>query len=195
MDALKATGSCNYVETWIGRVIDKECFETSLSEEEFHRLLSVMKRYHAKCSQGDYKSFTCYDMVLTKKIHHVDTEDIKVFQQKLLDSETQTNTQTFYMERKKLASVLFPSTCNIHRTTFFRKLTFRINHRVFVNFLQEKEQGHDLVSRKAFLNFNSSKDVDLNEQAQLMKKIAQDMVQALTSPQHPGPTSGTALKM
>lgn len=178
MKANKYMMTRNYIETWLGKH-DDDCFKTTLPQEQFEALLKVMKKYDAKCNQGDFKSYTCYDMVLVKKIVDHDAQDIKVYQQKVVDVTTTPYTQTLHMERKKVASVLFPSTCNIHRTTFFRKLVFRVNHRIFVNFVQEKEQGSDQTHFKVFVNFNSAKDIDVTEQMNIMNKVVNDLSRQL----------------
>lgn len=145
-----------------------------------------MRKYDAKSFQGDFKTYQYFDMSLVKKIENNDATDIKVYQSRLVHSTSTPTTQALYFEKHKVSSVLFPSTMNVHRITYVRKLVFRLNHRMFVNFVIEKEQGSDQKHYKVFLNYNASKDADVPTISAYMDKIVADF-----TPQIEVPTSGT----
>lgn len=77
--------------------------------------------------------------------------------------------ETKYM-RRKIPDVLFPSTNKYDMRRLIRRLTFRMNNRVFLNFQQELEDD-GVIRRKVFINYNHSSDVDVKETTDIMRKI------------------------
>lgn len=177
--------NANYVEIWFGHHDAQNNFITGLPHNKFSVLLKGMRKIagsDVKHFQGDFKIYQHYDMHMVKKIEDDQAADIKVYQQKVVNVLENKNTQTLSFERKKVSSVLFPSTMDLHRIVFVRKLVFRINHRLFVNFAIEQEQGSEQKNYKVYINFNSSKDVDIPHQCLLMGKLADQLASTLEEP-------------
>lgn len=175
----------NYVEVWFGRREKNNIFCTRVEQPTFMTMLKGMRKIigsDVKHFQGDFKIYQHYDMHMVKKIEDQQAVDIKVYQQKLMDIQEGDSTQVLSFERKKVSSVLFPSTMDLHRIVFVRKLVFRINHRLFVNFAIEQEQGNHEKNYKVYINFNSSKDVDLPHQCSLIQKLVNQLTPTLEEP-------------
>lgn len=168
----------NYVETWMGIHESNHVFQTALNETIFAKMQKAVQDKHYPVHTSHTKTTTCYDILLVKKIHPetLVAEDIKAYQQRVLHVDTHAQYQTLSMEKKKISAVLFPSTCQLHRVVHAVHTSYRVSHRLFINFVTERETGSSEVCHRVYVNYNHGKDADQAEQLKKMEAITQLLV-------------------
>lgn len=163
-----------------------------VSEAEFQRMLGVMYTSRERPFQADYKEYYLDNLVLSKKIEDGAATESKVYQVFPTTVEDHPHFRVVYYHKKKLTTIAFPSTRSFDAVRHTRRLTFRINNRVYVNFQTSAEAGLPLTS-KVYINFNNSKDADLQEAMSCINGVISRLCPSSTTfTQPPAPTSQTS---
>lgn len=150
-----------------------------MSEQEFNTYLQRMKATNFKYFQTDSKEYVQGNMLLVKKIENNSVTESKAYQIIPLEVvDVSTNIRAVAYERKKLSTIAFQSTKNLDMIKHKRRLIFRVNNKIYVNFQCELCEGH--MCRKVFINFNNSKDADLKESFNTMQSLLDIIVPAST---------------
>jgi hypothetical protein len=156
----------------IGRSFD-------VSPHNFNMYLAKMKSYpNLKCFQADSKEYEHRDLQLVKKIKDNEVQESKVYQTtpvKVLDND---NCRIIAFEKKKLSTVVFQSSKSYDHIKHKRKLIFRVNNKIYINFQQEFMNGK--VFRKIYINFNNNKDTDMKDSFTTIMQLMRDIFSSTT---------------
>lgn len=150
--------------------------KTDIHEDAFARYMEKARACVAsKPFQVDHKEYIYGNLHLTRKVQDESCVETKAYQLAVKQVEDRETYRAVYYERKKLAATSFPSTMDTHMTTYKRRLIFRINNRIYLNF---QHYWHDdaALFRKVYINYNISKDVDFKaDMADIHALISQIM--------------------
>lgn len=161
--------TCNYDYLEIILITEEDNYD--IPENTFNDLLCKLKsdtNSSYKYFQCDTKEYHNRQMLLLKKIKDNDVIETKAYQMKLVDVHDtivcQQKLRILKNEKKKVSTIIFPSAKQYDNIVFKRRLIFRVNNKVYINFQIEKiaEDGSN-VRRKIYINFNNSKDTDMND--------------------------------
>ena len=155
----------NYVEIHIGKLLGTGFFQYSLSSDEFFNYMDKMQKKYDKCFQTDHKEYILNNMRLIKQVSETgDVDDTKVNMFHVLKTDVLSSELMMVIyDKKKLPIVGFPSTSSLSGIKHVRRLIFRVNNRIFVNFQEEKVHGSEEMCYRLFVNYNHSDGVDLKE--------------------------------
>lgn len=160
---------CNYVEAHIG-TWNEGIFLNGISKDSFYNLLQKMKHVDAKSSVYNTRHQSHYYLEKVDKIENEEIAETKVYQSKVLHTQKDPQVFWLYKQRNKVTSVLFPSTNLLHSVCHRKSVVFRVNNRLFVNFVIEKNQREGTIY-KVFLNLNLTRDTDISDMSQKINKI------------------------
>lgn len=145
----------NTPNTGIGRSYD-------VSAVDFNMYLAKMKKWpNLKCFQADSKEYDHRDLQLVKKIKDNEVQESKVYQTTPVAIIDESCYRVVAFEKKKLSTVVFPSSKTYDQIKYKRKLIFRVNNKIYINFQQEFIK--DKVFRKIYINLNNNKDTDIKD--------------------------------
>ncbi len=153
---------CNYIEFYIGKKYNDECFDSSLDENIFYDYLNKYSKLNYKFFQSDFKIYKKNDLTLQKTIDKNQVIETKVYQYNTLYSNDTDKTRTIFYEKKKLSPVGFPSTSNLNEIILTRRLTIRINNKIYINFDIDKTTDN-ILYYKIFINININKNTDYQD--------------------------------
>ena len=174
MFPLKIIENCNYIEVHIGSKHDGY-FQNGMNRNTFYDILQQMRKIESKATQYNTKEYTHYFLKKVEKIDHEQVTETKVFHHKYLHTDVTQHANCVYQTRSKITSVLFPSTNQIHDMVYQKKLVFRINNRLFVNFVVEKRPNEEDMSYKIFINLNITRDTDISEMSEKIDRIVRTL--------------------
>ena len=150
-----------------------------IQEDEFNMYLSKMRQYQQyKFFQVDTKEYYHRNLVLIKKIKDGTIEETKVYQQTPLHVIDLNHFRVVSFEKKKLSTIAFPSSKTYDDIKHKRKLIFRVNNKIYINFQQELD-GSNKMSRKVYINFNNNKDTDVKDSVSTIKHLMQDIFRGM----------------
>lgn len=149
-----------------------------IDDEQFNGCLKKMKAFQYanqyKCFTVDTKEYYHRNLHLIKKIKDNVVEETKVYQVSPIDYIDCPGNRVITYDKKKLSTVVFPSTQKYDMIKYKRKLIFRINNKIYVNFQQEKDG--EKLSKKIYINFNNNKDTNIKDSFITIKKLINDIL-------------------
>ena len=165
-------------------VITKDNNTYDVSPELFEKILQTFaqtcKTY--KYFQSDYKEYIYRNTHMIKKIENDTVTETKVYMYRPVFINNINNTKYIFYERKKISSINFPSKKEYDTVIYKRKMIFRINNKIYVNFQQEIfPEDSDKIYHKIFINFNNHKDSDLTETSTKISSLLNTLIMASTS--------------
>lgn len=146
----------------------------NISDDEFSRYLSNMRmQMQYKYFTVDTKEYYHRNLQLVKKLKGNAVEETKVYQMTPINILDFKNFRIVIYDKKKLSTVAFPSSQRYDFIKYKRKLIFRVNNKIYVNFQQEKDG--EILSKKIYINFNNNKDTNIKDVCNLIKKLIKDI--------------------
>lgn len=141
-----------------------------IPEPDFNSYLQRLKSTPYKYFQTDSQECAQGNLFLVKKIENNAVTESKAYQVNPLEIiDSVPGFRIVAYEKKKLATIAFQSTKSLDHVKHKRKLIFRVNNRIYINFQYEYCEGE--VHRKIFVNFNNSKDADQKESFNIIQGI------------------------
>lgn len=142
-----------------------------VSQQVFDKMLARMQ--DARAFQSDHKEYILENLTMTKKIEDGTVKETKVYQAYPVAIQDHPGFRVIFYHKKKLTTIAFPSTKTFDDVKYKRRLTYRINNRVYVNFQIEKHEHAKPTPTypRVYINFNSSKDADLKESVAAINTI------------------------
>lgn len=155
----------NYYEIYINQ---GKGYEVGLSPETFRELLSCLARSNTeyKFFQKEYKEYTYGDII----VHNYKNTETRVFKHTPVTIQELDNKMLLGYHRSKLTFLSVPSTKNIHDMKYIKKLIFRVNNRIFINF----QIALDVDGKKVYtvyVNYNHESNIDPEETEKLLNDI------------------------
>ena len=136
-------------------------YDTNLSFNDFQTYLFRMKNTTYKYFQKEYKEYL-YDNITNQNYNN---EEIKISKQNALTNKIiniNNNDIVIIGYQKIKQSVLnYPSTTKIYYSSYVKKMIFRINSRIFLNFSISLHNDNTKTYR-VYLNYNHDNKVDLD---------------------------------
>lgn len=152
-------------------VYENTVFEYNIGKDRFYALLNKMKQSpmtkEFKFFQNDYVETRHGQLQRMQYYQGGKLVETKIYDVKpVLVSSHEDHIKVYY-QRQKVPDVMFPSTLTYDSIRKFRRLIFRVNNRLFLNFQIEKNQDISPNNEcyKVFVNFNNARDAD-NSQVQ-----------------------------
>lgn len=161
---------CNYIEIYIGKKFDHEFFNSLLDENVFYEYLKKFSKSNYKFFQSDFKIYKKNDLILQKTIDNNEVTETKVYQYNTLFFNDTNNTRTIFFEKQKLSPVGFPSTSNLNEIILTRRLTMRVNNKIYINFDIDKDTDN-ILYYKIYINININKNTDTQDIYNKIKEI------------------------
>lgn len=162
----------NYFEIFItpsliGKTYEDEAseFDIGLNYEQFTYLMSLMSKSEYKCFQKQYKQYI-YDNII---VHNYKNVENRVFKNTPVIIEKNDKAIMIGYKRNKLTFLSAPCTKNIYEISYVKKLIFRVNNRIFVNF-----QCNLIDNKKiyyVYINYNHESNIDQDSITETLKKI------------------------
>ena len=145
-----------------------ESFNNGLGIPQFKKLLNTMK--NQKHFQKEYKEYL-YDNVI---VHNYKNTETRVFRQTPVIFEEADKYMMIGYNRNKLTFLSVPSTTNIHDMIYVKKLIFRINNRLFVNF-EIGLSKDDTKTYKVYINYNHESNIEIDGLNVALAKIIETL--------------------
>jgi hypothetical protein len=144
-------------------------YNTSLDKNEFKYLLSCVSRgnHNFKFFQKEYKEYI-YDNVIT---HNYKNTETRIFKNTPISIIQHENSLVIGYNKSKLTFLSMPSTTNIYNINYVKKLIFRVNNRIFINFQISQNDKDNSQTYQAYINYNHESNIDPEEVNKTMKKI------------------------
>lgn len=146
-------------------------FDVSLSEEQFSSLLKRMaksqSKHQYKYFQKEYKEYVYNDIV----VQNYKNTETRAFKNQTIAIEHAAGRLTLAHARSKLTFLSVPSTKNIHEVAYVKKLTFRVNNRIFVNFVSKIDEKTRETTRFAYVNYNHESNVDADGVEKTLEEV------------------------
>lgn len=130
-----------------------------IPKELFDSYLQKMKNMKLKYFQSDFKEYINGDLHLIKKIEDNTVKETKLYNLIPVHINDNENFRVVYYEKKKLSTIAYQSSRKQHSVCHKRKLIFRVNNKIYINFQQEICDEN--IFHKIYINFNNSKDSDI----------------------------------
>jgi len=171
----------NYYEIYIKPNIEinedneKTIIDNNLTVKQFLELLGCMKKSDAnsfKYFQKEYKEYLYTDIILQ---NYKNTE-LRVFRQNFVNINSDKHYTMIGFNRSKLTFLSVPSTTNIHDMIYVKRLIFRVNNRIFVNF-QISLHKDGKKTYQVFINYNHETNID----PEGVTKTLDDVMKILTT--------------
>ena len=163
----------NYVEIYLFKEKTDQIYTIDYSESDFYNIMNKCKSTPYRFFQKDYKEYVYKD--LEAQYHHED--GIKVARSTLVHYDEKAKYVVLYFNRQKLTPMNFPSAIKFEKITYVRKLTFRVNNRIYINFVCSLDDETDLKTYSIYLNYNHEENVDMTS----TKKTINECIQMLTT--------------
>ena len=181
MAILDYNGVYNYVEIYFIQDEIKEkgvnIYKTDVGFDRFMNLLETMKTSSFKFFQKEYKEYVHKDVVCQSYIN----DETKVFKKKTTNISKQSNYITIYNNRIKQTLLNFPSTTDLQQTTYIKKLIFRINNRIYVNFQISLDVNTSAKWYEVYINYNHEDNVDTQLAQNTLKEVIKMLESGLES--------------
>lgn len=165
----------NYYEVYVtseGSAVERHgdavAYSIGLSKDEFTGLLEKMGRAtEIKHFQKEYKEYVYNDVI----VHNYMNNETRVFRNApVLVQEGKRCVVSAY-NRSKLTFLNVPSTKTIHDIQCVKRLIFRVNNRVFVNFQAAAPEGSSDVTYTVCLNYNHEQNVDMDSMGESLERV------------------------
>lgn len=140
---------------------DTTAYEIGLTRDEFNRLLErIGKAHDLKNFQKEYKEYVYNDAI----VHNYMNTETRVFRNTPVQVQEGKSCVVVAYNRSKLTFLNVPSTKTIHDTQCVKKLIFRVNNRIFVNFQAAAPPGgmENDVTYTVYVNYNHEQNVDMD---------------------------------
>lgn len=158
----------NYYEIYIQPPSSKtvkniigEEHDISLSRKDFRNLLSCIAKsnLNIKPFQKEYKEYIYNDVI----VHNYKNTETHVFRHTPMcivkkNNDSNNNLLIGY-QKNKLTFLNVPSTRNIYDIQYVKKLIFRVNNRIFINF-QSSVNLNQERSYSVFINYNHENNIE-----------------------------------
>jgi nuclear transport factor 2 (NTF2) superfamily protein len=153
----------NYYEIYLTSnlkhdLLDKEAmaFKIDISKDEFDSMLQTISNANTnyKFFQKEYKEYKYNEVTL----HNYKNEETRVF--KFTPQVIYKNDNAFLIgyQRNKLTFLSVPSTTSIYEISYIKKLIFRVNNRIFLNF--QCNYTDDTKIYTIYINYNHEANID-----------------------------------
>jgi hypothetical protein len=173
-DFPKINFNCLEIHLLSKKTINEEYFDIyniDFTEGQFLNIMNKLKQTGYKFFQKDYKEY------VHKELEAQYLEDgLKVTQSQLIECKNNNpNFIALFFNKQKLTPMNFPSTTDFQKISYVRKLIFRINNRVYINFLSTIDPKTEKITYSVFINYNHDENVDINN----MKKTINECIDLL----------------
>jgi hypothetical protein len=166
----------NYYEIFLSPQINKKNYglleeiDVNISKNDFYNMLSILKAANTdyKVFEKEYKEYVYSDVI----VHNYNNDVTRVFKNTVL--QIKNNEQLFVISyhRSKMTFLSVPSTTVIYEINYIRKLIFRVNNRIFINFQCTLSQD-DIKTYSVYINYNHESNMDpISVQTALKKLIS-----------------------
>ena len=172
---IKVNFNCLEIHFLSKKTIKNEYFDVydvDFSENEFLNIMSKLKQTSYKYFQKEYKEY------VHKELEAQYQEDgLKVTHNHMLacDENSLKSFALLYFNKQKLTPINFPSTTDFQKISYVRKLIFRINNRVYINFVTTYDPKNEKTTYSIYINYNHDDNVDINN----MKKTINECINLL----------------
>lgn len=142
---------------------DTDVYEIGLTKEEFTHLLAKFGKASfegMKHFQKEYKEYVYNEAV----VHNYMNTEVRVFKNTPVLVQDQNKCVVVAYNRSKLTFLNVPSTKTIHDIQCVKKLIFRVNNRIFVNFQAASPPGgkENDVTYTVYVNYNHEQNVEMD---------------------------------
>lgn len=162
----------NYVEIYLVREKELTAYSIDYNQSDFYNIMNKFKTTSFRFFQKDYKEYVYKDL---EAQYHDD--GMKVAKTTLVHYNDETPGYiTLYFNKQKLTPMNFPSAILFEKVTFVRKLIFRVNNRIYVNFVCSLDDETNMKTYSIYLNYNHEDNVDMTS----IKKTINECIQLLT---------------
>lgn len=153
----------NYYEIYIGTGAKLEnpeghkSYNIGLSRKDFRNLLSAIAKsnLNLKPFQKEYKEYI-YDDVI---VHNYKNTETHIFRHTPICVQPSATTVLIGYQKNKLTFLNVPSTRNIYDIQYVKKLIFRVNNRIFVNF-QSSVNLNQEKTYTVYINYNHENNIE-----------------------------------
>jgi hypothetical protein len=163
----------NYVEIYVlnNKYTDQIGIPTGLSKNKFYDLLAKFKNDNFKFFQKEFKQYTIGNIYY----ENYDNEDVKVNKKECKHFQINNEFITTFYNKNKLTMLNLPSTVKINDIQYIRKLTFRINNRIYLNFECKKNNNNNNIYYSIYINYNHDETVDYTITNNIIKPLLQKL--------------------
>lgn len=156
---------------------DIKKYTINLDKTVFNKLLSSMKNSTSyKFFQKEYKEYVYNNII----VENYKNTEVRVIKNQCILTENKNNWLLMAYTRSKLTFLSIPSTKIIHEINYVKKLIFRINNRIFVNFKIVLNDHDNTKTYIVYINYNH----DTNLEQDGIKKDLQKVMDILTCSKH-----------
>jgi hypothetical protein len=177
MSLFEFNNDSNYIEVYLAQLENKndrlDVYKTNLGCDKFMSLLDTMRDGNFKFFQKEYKEYIHKDIICQCYTN----DEIKVFKKKSLKSSTSKHWLIVYNNKIKQTLLNFPSTTDLQCTSYNKKLIFRVNNRIYVNFKISLDTCTGNKWYEVYINYNHEENVD----TQLAKNTLEEVMKMLES--------------
>jgi hypothetical protein len=157
MNVASLPSDANFVEIIVLQDKQDDGYLIALSEDRLLELMGLLSNKHLKHFE---KKARCYQKD-NLTLENSDNQEIKVYSKHLVHTVTHDKYIVMCYKKEKLPVHGYPSTSEHHNIYEYKRLTFRVHNRVYINFEVQKHRDGSLV-RKVFINYNHDNTVDTN---------------------------------
>jgi hypothetical protein len=167
---------CNYVEIYLCEntgIHSSNYYETGLSKDQFYSKMNILLNDNYKYFQKEYKQY----VIGTLLYENNNNEEVRVFRKeckKILCSSNLGYLAIFY-QKSKITMLNLPSTSDIHDVSYVRKLTFRVNNRIYINF-ECKQRKNEEIQYSIYINYNHDDAVDMTVTNNVLNKLITKLI-------------------
>jgi len=155
MTTITLVPNANYYEIYF---VDGPSNNDIYSKSDFYAILGKVKDMSYKFFKKQYKQYIHENVI----VHNYDNDEIKVQKKVLLDRTYINNTLTLAFQKTKQSMLNVSSTKNIYDIKYVKKLTFRVNNWIYINFEISSSHDMDHLDHTAYINYNHDEKVDLD---------------------------------
>jgi hypothetical protein len=153
--------------------------DTNIPEAVFSRLMKAIMQKHCKYYERKIKQYihenTVYEVVFGKD----PAPEIRAYVNSVDDVEyiKELGMLKLGSHKRKIPIHAFPSSSDIQDISYIRRVTFRKNNRIYINF--DCTRGHNgTIFRKVFANVNMDANIDHNYIMMELAPVLQDIKMA-----------------
>lgn len=134
-------------------------FNIGLSEKQFYDIMYKIDGKKYKYFQREYKEYFHKDLIC----QCFTNDEVKVHRKNPIniDDANEKNIIICY-NKDKLTLVNFPSTKNLHKINYVKKLIFRVSNRIYINFKISMDSETKSKTYVIYVNYNHDDNVDFN---------------------------------
>jgi hypothetical protein len=143
-------------------------FNVGISEKQFYDIMYKIDGKKYKYFQREYKEYFNKDLVCQCFLN----DDVKVHRKVPIniDENIQNNIIVAY-NKNKLTLVNFPSTKNLHKISYVKKMIFRVSNRIYINFKISIDSETKNKNYVIYVNYNHDDNIDFNIISRNIKEI------------------------